>query len=827
VFDPALLQLREGGRILPLQSRPLERWSDGSVRWALLDFRADAVAGEAVYDLGITKAAQAVPRRDECAQAVRPSRRPEVDVGPWILCASGRPQLSLLFVSNTSARTPLAEADVEILDVEGRTWPVLTDCISLEESGPLRSRVAVTGRARCPRTRRELRLTLRIDLYPGLPVARVDAVIRNPDRARHLGGVWELGDKGSVLLKDVAFRLRLSDPAPNAVVACSLAAGEEHARCGSRLELYQESSGRPNWRSTNHVNARGEVPLRFPGFVLKSEAGQKSGPAATPAVVLSGGQTDLVVTVPEFWQNFPKALEASSRGIVFRLFPGRFGDAHEIQGGEQKTHRFWVAVGTDPVADIPLDWCRNPLAAAAEPEWYCTAEALPFLTPAACPDDSARQALVRAALDGNLAFECQRDVIDEYGWRHFGDVYANHEAVGHAGPQPLVSHYNNQYDIAMGLAGQFMATADCRWFRLMDELVRHVVDIDIYHTARDKAAFNGGLFWHTFHYVDAGRSSHRSYPKAPGVNGGGPSNEHCYSTGLLLHYFLTGDTASRDTAVGLANWVIDMDDGRKTVFRWLARGRTGLASMTADTAFHGPGRGPGNAVAALLNAQRLTGERRFLEKAEELVRRCVHPHDDIAGLHLLDAERRWSYTVFLQQLGKYLMHKAERGELDRSYGYARAALLHYARWMAASEYPYLDKPEILEYPTETWAAQDIRKSDVLCHAALHATGAERSRFAERARFFFDYSVSTLAGMPTRALARPLAIMLTSGVGWAWLLAHPGAALPPPVEAAGFGEPVAFVPQKAIALRRAKALAAAGGAVLLLGAGLLLAALLRR
>ncbi len=59
------------------------------------------------------------------------------------------------------------------------------------------------------------------------------------------------------------------------------------------------------------------------------------------------------------------------------------------------------------------------------------------------------------------------------------------------------------------------------------------------------------------------------------------------------------------------------------------------------------------------------------------------------------------------------------------YAYARASLLHYARWMAEHEYPYLEKPEILEYPTETWAAQDMRKSEIFDYAARHTTGAER------------------------------------------------------------------------------------------------------
>src|SRR5258708_37731702 len=111
--------------------------------------------------------------------------------------------------------------------------------------------------------------------------------------------------------------------------------------------------------------------------------------------------------------------------------------------------------------------------------------------------------------------------------------------------------------------------------------------------------------------------------------------------------------------------------------------------------------------------------------------------------------------MFLQSLGRYLDDKAERDQRDQMYAYARASLLHYARWMADHEYPYLDKPEILEYPTETWAAQDMRKSEVFKYAALHAKGGERARFLERAEFFFRDSTSRLSGMKTRTLCRPV------------------------------------------------------------------------
>src|SRR6185436_16658911 len=103
------------------------------------------------------------------------------------------------------------------------------------------------------------------------------------------------------------------------------------------------------------------------------------------------------------------------------------------------------------------------------------------------------------------------------------------------------------------------------------------------------------------------------------------------------------------------------------------------------------------------------------------------------------------------------------GEVDASYAYGRAALLHYARWMAQHEVPYLDHPEKLEYPTETWAAQDVRKSDVFLFAARHADEAERDRFTERARFFFDYSMGALLREKTRAFARPVILLLSNGL----------------------------------------------------------------
>ena len=102
-----------------------------------------------------------------------------------------------------------------------------------------------------------------------------------------------------------------------------------------------------------------------------------------------------------------------------------------------------------------------------------------------------------------------------------------------------------------------------------------------------------------------------------------------------------------------------MDDGALTLLGVVDSGPTGLASKTVSLDYHGPGRGAGNSINALLDAYTLSNDRRYAAKAEELIQRCIHPSDDIGTLGLDDPEYRWSYLVFLQVLGKYLDLKLE------------------------------------------------------------------------------------------------------------------------------------------------------------------------
>ena len=777
----------ESGNIVTLQTRVLDHWRDGSVRWVLCEWQADFPKNR-TYRLKIGKDHPKTANTD----LIRTNLE-EV----W-----GALKRFSLIVEARDPEVPEEAGDEykffksEVKFASG--LGIFPDFSNKSSSEPIK----ITGEG----------VKIYLTRLPNSGVFRITVTLTNPLSARHPGGCWDLGYSSSWWFRSASLQINLLPGSTSFLL--SPEPGSPFQPIPAQTRILQESSGGENWRSTNHINADRKIDVDFRGYRIATEPPQE-GLRACPILIAQNAQETIAVSYPHFWQNFPKAMKATPEGIQLELFPDRGDRDYELQGGEQKTHTFYIAFGKDTITETPLEWTRDPLIPTVDPEWVAFTRAIPYLTPKSQDIHRDYLQLVDAAIEGEDTFEKKREVIDEYGWRHFGDIYGDHEAILHPEfpPQPRVSHYNNQYDATAGFGYQWLRSGDSRWFHMMQELAWHVVDIDIYHTDGDKSAYNHGLFWHTYHYVDADTGTHRSYPeqgKIPPhgqpVPGGGPSNEQNYATGLMQHYFLTGDEASKEAAVGLAQWVIDMDDGRRTIFGWLTSADTGLASQSRTPDYHGPGRGAANSISVLLDGHRLTRKLKFLEKAEQIIRRSIHPKDNIPARNLIDAENRWFYTMFLQALGKYLDYQAERGELDIMVAYARESLLAYARWMLENEYPYLQRRDLLEYPTETWAAQDLRKCEVFYFASMHSIGEERDRFLHAARFFFNTPVLQLTMMETRTLCRPVVLLLSHGWMHNWFRLHPEEVRSVPIQTFDFGEPEEFVPQKVIAIKRAKMIA---------------------
>ena len=82
---------------------------------------------------------------------------------------------------------------------------------------------------------------------------------------------------------------------------------------------------------------------------------------------------------------------------------------------------------------------------------------------------------------------------------------------------------------------------------------------------------------------------------------------------------------------------------------------------------------------------------------------------------------------------------------------------------SSHERPYFDQLEKLEFPNETWAAQEFRKANVIRSAAAHTGEPLRSALVHRGAELTDRAWHDLLRFDSRHSARTIAILLTEGM----------------------------------------------------------------
>ncbi|NWO06342.1 MAG: hypothetical protein HLX50_11785 [Alteromonadaceae bacterium] len=762
------------GKHLSADFTPLCYWPDGSIRWLQVEAQITLTAGQSrVYAL--TRAVDAAYLRARPASLDTRAEGLLIGGESGLLLHAGA--LSWQHLDDQMQATTHAR----LVTGDGQPCYAVADSDwRVEKNGAVTTRSVLTGTWRTPAEKRLCRFRCTLTLYHASGLLDVAMQTHNPDRARHRGGLWDLGDEGSVYFQSLELITDL--PGAQACLNPDVLASGQSFHQSSELLAYQDSSGGENWDSVNHQDKNGKLTTHFPGYQLRiGNEAPLTGKRSNPVLSL-GTDSHLHIAMPGFWQNFPSSLGYSSHAdqgqAVAGLFPRQPDNAvYELQGGERKTLRCLYQHGT---TTPDIRWAYRPIVPTLAAEVYQRADAFPWFT-ANAPHNNTHNAqdkgldsLIREGLDGDNNFFAKREAIDEYGWRNFGDLFADHESL-YLPPEapPFISHYNNQYDPIYGFARQFALSGDPRWFELMDDLARHVVDIDIYHTDQDRAEYNHGLFWHTDHYLPAHTATHRTFSRhnrtssTPGQTGGGPAEEHCYTTGLLYHHLLTGNATSRQAVLDLATWVTALHEGSGSLIEQLLRiARRDLPRARALlTRGHRQShhvylfnRGTGNYLNTLLDAHLLEPDGNWLAQAETVIRGTIHPQDRISDRNLLNAESGWSYLVLLAAISRFLLIKEEAGCRDTSWHHARESLAHYTRWMLANEQPFLEKAEELEFANHTWAAQDIRKAMVL-YQAMHHDPALAQQYRSKADEFYHYVLRTLALSPERTLTRVQVILL--------------------------------------------------------------------
>lgn len=285
-------------------------------------------------------------------------------------------------------------------------------------------------------------------------------------------------------------------------------------------------------------------PAREVSAVLaKEDAHARLNRAQSGASIAAG---DFVIAVPEFIENFPRALVGSPSGISFDILPDT-GEDHVFDGARAKTVEFYLGSDTPGARQITsslnatLDPAYVASTGAVRPsfvekrDWAREFAGSPQLLEAARRVErmlavgyAVEAAEGAGAVPPQSIFEYRfrSENGEHFGWRNFGDL-----AWGDG-------YANVHYDLPFILLRESLRTADERAFRIGSEMARYRADWGQYQADdyfdRDRIwNFRGTAFYE--------KGDHGSYRE--------PVPSHMWIEGLWLHWAMTGDWNSYHSAI--------------------------------------------------------------------------------------------------------------------------------------------------------------------------------------------------------------------------------------------------------------------------------------
>jgi hypothetical protein len=596
VADPATLQLvDETGQPILAQFNVLARWGaplaemSAPVKWLLVNCCSSVEAnGRRTLTLQTGAAARAppVPLRIYTSQPGRLT----VDTGAATFVINTDSRFNLLeqvTLGGQSMLQPLPPRDaiayrgVDGLSVVAGGRPDFTPrktSVVVERSGPLSAVIRVAGSIPDDRQRAVLDFTARLHFAAGRNDVRLDFTVENnhPVIARaddnQPTNVHNQGSVNSVYIGDLQLKLRLRDA--NGPLTVRTEQETEITQPSLPLRLYQDSSGTDTWNNyVGHVGWPGnEAPAAprlqsyctLPGYEISGgglgapKAGRQALGWITASRASDNGPS-LTVAMRDFWQNFPKALEAAPDGTVaVNLFPRGSQFRHNFRVGEEKTHSVLLHFARAPTNAAESERLarafNQPLFGVAPAEWYTSTGALGEV-PAA---DFARWPLyeryVRIAFEPNPDFDPGRDdpnygnrtlrqVQEQYnffGWQDYGDVPLDYEGFG----ERQAGQMNLKYWYVYGMFLQFCRSAEPRWLDVARPAAWHLADVDFLHIPDEGPQHwcHGAYFGHSQHDEPGNLNPNR--------NANSPSVDLFFGVpDLLLAYHVTGEERFRDVAL--------------------------------------------------------------------------------------------------------------------------------------------------------------------------------------------------------------------------------------------------------------------------------------
>jgi len=581
------------GKQLALQSEPLARWEDGSVKWLLVDFLADLnPLGARACTLRIGGESSAAPT------AVAPLR---IEPQQGAVCVDTgllRATLSPCFLGRLAVRRAdgqwtdlVAQRGEMTVTVDGQNRGEYLSSrdekpeIVVEQSGPVRACVRISGWHRSAEGKRFAPYVLRVHAYAGQPFLRVFHTFVNSD----------LPERG--LMGGGGLRVTVS-PADRGDVDYG----------GTRRQMSSEKTGalcQTAW--DRQTVAHGSAPVE----ARSSDRGYLSLP-------VPGGT--VAVAVRNWAQLYPKKLEYDPHGLTCWFWPPSAGPL-DLRREEYKQSEEWLAFKRDYpklYADCIDPGTRQAVGVSArryrlaveQGHWNIVAGASAlglsrthemlwvFAPEAESPNMPALTAALHEPLLPlvNPRYLDETKVLGRVGWRdaeHFPQVEKYIErkldwAMRHQGewsrwwglldwgglrsiyetfagvPIPgqwlkFLGRYgwqNSEVDIPHHLMFPYLRSGDRTSFHFYESVLRHQMDIETIHANLpefEDSAHN----WQAGNWTRGGQHRH-CYDHY----GGAPNLGHSWNEGLAGYYFLTGDRRAFDVALDVGRYSLGQPVGK-------------------------------------------------------------------------------------------------------------------------------------------------------------------------------------------------------------------------------------------------------------------------
>lgn len=503
-----------GGTALPVQTRVLSKWPDGSVRWVLADTQVTLAAHESKR-LTIARAA-AQPAVNKGLQVHERDDRIDIDTGALRFSIPKRRFAIAERVTPAGGK----ETGPVTAVLQRENTPLLASTprsVTILDRGPLRVRVELAGTYGDG-----FDYIIRIEAYAGQPLLRVLHTFLNLDPA----------DSVSVPRITIDWSLPPSMSSAYSVgVENSAAQSGEVASDGARFVQVDNEI----WRFGDE-----ERPGKLSGWFT-----------------LGGGAQTVGVSARWFWQQYPQSVLLAPHRIAYNLWAPEVAPA-QVGMGAAKTHELVLWAGNSVKHAAPS--IAQPLVAAVDSAWIARSGALPQAITASLYNEGFLKDLGRAfdrymqrnateRWDDSGSVNCdglfgERPRTGAYGMWNWGDWNFPRY---HDETKGCDAWGNLEYDTTQVLALGFAATGDAQMSDAMAVAARHFMDVDTVHFQRRHPEWVG-----------------MNHPKNPlhfSFELGGIDLGHTWTEGLLSYYYFTGDERGLLAARGIADYLVRRSKG--------------------------------------------------------------------------------------------------------------------------------------------------------------------------------------------------------------------------------------------------------------------------